>query len=133
MSLSAPGGVGAPDPEPLSLLQQRLLSAEREAEALVQEMATLGVSREQIMGSAERGSCTRSPLKTCRFAGDEDVLWQQGESLVSRVCRIESLLQTLKLTVFRMETERELDTSHSGNSSHVILLRKLDKASKSIV
>ncbi len=120
MSRSAipPRSVGATAPEALSLLHQRLLLAEEEAEALIRDMGSLGVSRDQILGSAERSDATYhpvSPLKMRRVLGDEGMLWQQCDSLVSRVCRMESLLQTLKLTIFRLETERELDPSHTGN------------------
>lgn len=120
MSRSAlpPLSVGATAPEALSLLHRRLLLAEEEAEALVRDMGALGVSRDQILGSAERMDSPQrpvSPLKMRRVLGDEGVLWQQCDSLVSRVCRMESLLQTLKLTIFRLETERELDPSHTGN------------------
>lgn len=120
MSRSAipPLSVEATAPEALSLLHQRLLLAEEEAEALIQDMGALGVSRDQIVGSAERMDAAQrpvSPLKMRRVLGDEGMLWQQCDSLVSRVCRMESLLQTLKLTIFRLETDRELDPSHTGN------------------
>ncbi|KAM7399759.1 hypothetical protein PAMP_019004 [Pampus punctatissimus] len=110
--------VEASAPEALSFLHQRLLLAEEEAEALIQDMGSLGVSRNQILGSAKRMDASQrpvSPLKIHRVLGDEGMLWQQSDSLVSRVCRIESLLQTLKLTVFRLETERELDPSHTAH------------------
>lgn len=110
--------VGATAPEALSLLHQRLVLAEEEAEALIQDISTLGVSRDQMFGSAERMGAARSPvspLKMRRVLWDEGSLWQRCESLVSRVCRMESLLQTLRLTIFRLETERELDP-HTGDS-----------------
>ncbi|XP_031139419.1 coiled-coil domain-containing protein 150 isoform X1 [Sander lucioperca] len=107
-----------PGPEAMSLLHQRLLLAEEEAEALIQDMGALGVPRDQILGSAQRIYATQhpvSPLKMRWVLGDEGILWQQCDSLVSRVCRMESLLQTLKLTIFRLETERELDPSHTAH------------------
>ncbi|XP_067450087.1 coiled-coil domain-containing protein 150 isoform X2 [Thunnus thynnus] len=109
--------VEATAPEALSLLDQRLLLAEEQTEALIQDMGSLGVSRDQILGSAERMDATQrpvSPLKIRHVLGDVGMLWQQCDSLVSRVCRMESLLQTLKLTVFRLEIERELDPSHTA-------------------
>ncbi|XP_033487394.2 coiled-coil domain-containing protein 150 [Epinephelus lanceolatus] len=120
MSHSAipPLGVGATAPEALSLLHQRLLMAEEEAEALIRDTGTLGVSRDQILGSAQRMDATQrpvSPLKVRRVTWDEGALRRQCDALVSRVCRMESLLQTLKLTVFRLETERQLDPSHTAH------------------
>ncbi|XP_074496333.1 coiled-coil domain-containing protein 150-like isoform X2 [Sebastes fasciatus] len=118
-SSTLPLSVGAPAaPETLSLLHRRLMLAEEEAEALVQDMGALGVSRDQILGSTQRMDASQrpvSPLKMHRVPGAEGMLWQQCDSLVSRVCRMESLLQTLKLTIFRLETERELDPSHTAH------------------
>lgn len=91
------------DPEPLDLLHRRLLLAEEEAQEIIRGMGALGVTREDILGPAEKMGATQSPMK------------MQHDSLVSRMSRMESLLQTLKLTLFRLETERELDPSHSGN------------------
>ncbi|KAL0973355.1 hypothetical protein UPYG_G00202390 [Umbra pygmaea] len=107
-------------PEALSLLQQRLLMAEEQAESLIKDMGNLGVSREQILQSRERLPIQRRPVSPVKMhyalkePGGEGLLWRQCDGLVSRVCRMESLLQTLKLTVFRLETERELDPSHSA-------------------
>ncbi|XP_036393515.1 coiled-coil domain-containing protein 150 [Megalops cyprinoides] len=115
-----PLSVGATAPETLSVLQQRLLVAEEQTEALIQDMASLGVSREQLLDPAasarDTGQRPVSPVQVWRALGGdkgEGLLWRNCEALVSRVCRLESLLQTLKLTNFRLETERELNPSHS--------------------
>ncbi|XP_047449693.1 coiled-coil domain-containing protein 150 [Mugil cephalus] len=115
MSSSAIRPVHAGDtaPEALFLLQRRLLMAEEGTEALVRAMDELGVSTEQILGSAETAMHPVSPLKMHQFPGEDSKLWQQYDFLVSRVCRMESLLQTLELTIFRLKTERELDPSHT--------------------
>ena len=109
--------VGASTPEALSLLQQRLLVAEEQAEALIKDMNSLGVSRERLLEPVDVQRPV-SPLKMRQILGGaeggEGTLWRQCNLLVSRVCRVESLLQTLKLTTFRLETEREMDPSHSG-------------------
>lgn len=122
-SVIHPLSAGATAPEVLSLLHQRLLVAEEHAEALIRDMGSLGVSRDQLLEPVERDPIQRplSPLKMRQALGEavgEGVLWRQCDALVSRVCHLESLLQTLKLTTFRLETERELDPSHSGNTSH---------------
>ncbi|KAG7235375.1 hypothetical protein INR49_032715 [Caranx melampygus] len=85
------------DPEHLDLLHRRLLLAEEEAQGIIRSMGAMGVTSEDILGPAEIMAAT------------------QRDSLVSRVSRMESLLQTFKLTLFRLETERELDPSHSAH------------------
>lgn len=78
-------------PESLSLLSQRLQVAEGQGAELVKK---LGVS--------------------CDELGVELRYSSQSEALVARVCRLESLLHSLRLSVFRMETARELNSSHKG-------------------
>ncbi|KAJ7990627.1 hypothetical protein DPEC_G00302350 [Dallia pectoralis] len=119
-SVIPPHDAGATAPEALSLLHRRLLMAEEQAEALIRDMDSLGVSSEQILGRTEGDLIQRpvSPLKmhrVLREPGVEGLLWRQCEALVSRVCRIESILQTLKLATFRFSTERELDPAHSAH------------------
>ncbi|XP_076832117.1 coiled-coil domain-containing protein 150 isoform X3 [Brachyhypopomus gauderio] len=113
-----PLSVGATAPESLSLLQQRLLVAERQTEEVVQQLGSLGVSRERRARPSDRTVPPRppSPVKVYRalMPGGDSVLWRQCESLVARVCRLESVLHTLKLTTFRLETERELNPSHTA-------------------
>ncbi|KAI4902831.1 hypothetical protein NFI96_018371 [Prochilodus magdalenae] len=116
-----PLSVGATAPESLSVLQRRLLVAEEQTEELLRGMGQLGLSKDQLrtLGSPGRGISTR-PLSPVRVhqalgVGGEGTLWRQCEALVGRVCRLESLLHTLKLTVFRLETEKELNPSHTAH------------------
>lgn len=73
--------------EPLDVLHRRLLQAEREAWGIIRDMGAVGVP------------------------GEEDTVQRD---LLGRVSRMESLLQTLRLTLFRLETERQLEPTHSG-------------------
>ncbi|MCI4385577.1 hypothetical protein PGIGA_G00052210 [Pangasianodon gigas] len=90
-SVMKPLSVGASLPESLSLLHRRLLVAEGQGAELAKK---LGVSGDEL--GAEFTDSSRS------------------EALVARVCRLESLLHTLRLSVFRIETERELNSSHTA-------------------
>ncbi|KAJ8410671.1 hypothetical protein AAFF_G00186280 [Aldrovandia affinis] len=110
--------VGATAPETMSVLQQRLLVAEEETEALIQDMGSLGVTREQVLDPPalvwDASQRPVSPVRVRRAMGGEGVLWRNCEELVSRVCRLESILHSLKLATFRLETERELNPSRSA-------------------
>ena len=119
-----PFGASATAADPLALLQQRLVSAEEETEALLEDMGALGVSRCQIVGSVKgMASAPRSvrPLETQGVSGDHGLLWE--DSLVSRVKRIESLLQILELTFFRMETDRKPDPPGVGKVCSILVCR----------
>ncbi|XP_064157321.1 coiled-coil domain-containing protein 150 isoform X2 [Anguilla rostrata] len=116
--------VGATAPETLSIVQQHLLVAEEQTEALIEDMGSLGVPREQLLDSPALGQdgCQRpvSPVRVWPAAGGlgglggAAALWRSCEALVSRMCRLESILHSLKLTTFRLETERQLNPSNSA-------------------
>ncbi|PNI66709.1 CCDC150 isoform 1 [Pan troglodytes] len=38
-----------------------------------------------------------------------DILWKNCEFLVNRMCRLESLMQSLKMNIFRLQTEKDLN------------------------
>ncbi|KFO29993.1 Coiled-coil domain-containing protein 150 [Fukomys damarensis] len=41
--------------------------------------------------------------------GKTDVLWQNCEFLVNRMCHLESLIQSLKMNIFRLQVEKDLN------------------------
>uniref|UniRef100_A0A8C9PLF9 Coiled-coil domain containing 150 n=1 Tax=Spermophilus dauricus TaxID=99837 RepID=A0A8C9PLF9_SPEDA len=42
-------------------------------------------------------------------SGKTDFLWKNCEFLVNRMCHLESLIQSLKMNIFRMQTEKDLN------------------------
>ncbi|XP_043114846.1 coiled-coil domain-containing protein 150-like isoform X2 [Puntigrus tetrazona] len=117
-SVIGPLSVGATAPESVSVLQRRLQTAEQQTEELVRSLVSLGASPDQLLvNSSGRSSSKRpvSPLNIHRAlsAAGEGLLWRQCETLVARVCRLESVLHALKLTAFRLETDRQINPSHS--------------------
>nr|XP_015217238.1 PREDICTED: coiled-coil domain-containing protein 150 isoform X2 [Lepisosteus oculatus] len=126
----APLQVGATAPEALSVLQQRLQAAEDQAEALIKDVGSLGVPREQLLAPSEPPP--RPPLSPLQaraaFGGGGAMLWRSYEDLVSRACRMESLLQTLKLTVFRLETDRQLNPAHSAHLAEQLAALQQEQA-----
>ncbi|MBN3314676.1 CC150 protein, partial [Atractosteus spatula] len=126
----APLQVGATAPEALSVLQQRLQAAEDQAEALIKDVGSLGVPREQLLAPSEPPP--RPPLSPLQaraaFGGGGAMLWRSYEDLVSRVCRMESLLQTVKLTVFRLETDRQLNPTHSAHLAEQLAALQQEQA-----
>ncbi|XP_057207335.1 coiled-coil domain-containing protein 150 [Triplophysa rosa] len=118
-SVVCPLNMGATALESLSSLQRRLQSAEEQSEELVKGLNVLGVSAGHLLlNSSARSSLKHpvSPVNTHQVLGadGEGLLWRLCETLVSRVCRLESLLHALKLATFRLETDRELNPSHTA-------------------
>lgn len=110
--------VGATAPESLSVLQRRLQKAEEQTEELRRSLGSLGASADQLLVNSSNSS-KRRPFSPVNIHGPlsatgEGLLWRQSETLVARVCRLESVLHTLKLTIFRLEMNRELNPSHTA-------------------
>ncbi|XP_051874578.1 coiled-coil domain-containing protein 150 [Pristis pectinata] len=110
--------VGATVPESYTVLQHRIVAAEEQTDALIQELENLGFGIEDS-GAPKIGdydSCRPvSPLHARKaFGSESDVLWKNYEFLVSRVCRLESVIQTMKLNVFRIQTAKELNPEYSA-------------------
>ncbi|XP_016355470.1 coiled-coil domain-containing protein 150-like [Sinocyclocheilus anshuiensis] len=116
-SVICPLSVGATAPESLSILQRRLQTAEQQTEELVRSLGSLGASADQLLVNSSDGSSSKRPISPVNIhralsATGEGLLWRQCETLVARVCRLESVLHALKLTTFRLETDRQLNPSN---------------------
>ncbi|XP_067851439.1 coiled-coil domain-containing protein 150 [Heptranchias perlo] len=113
-----PTHVGATAPESFTVLQHRIIAAEEQTEALIQELEGLGFTIEDTGASKIGDSDSHRPVSPFHarkaFGTESDVLWKNYESLVSRVCRLESVIQTMKLNVFRIQTAKELNPERSA-------------------
>ncbi|XP_063160619.1 coiled-coil domain-containing protein 150 [Candoia aspera] len=109
-------------PETFVVLNQRMKVAEEEANALLNDLQKLGVNRhsmeflssQHMVNSEDHQSISPIQVRTA-FVGANDTLWKTCESLVNRICRLESVTQTLKLNMFRLQTEKELNPKHAAN------------------
>ncbi|XP_044147794.1 coiled-coil domain-containing protein 150 isoform X1 [Bufo gargarizans] len=113
-------------PETFSVLEQRMRVAEEQAESLISELQALGLTRHQFTKfKVTKSAELIRPISPVRarpaFTGDGDTLWKNCENLVTRMCHMESVLHTLKLNIFRLHTDRELSTKHSGELEHRML------------
>ncbi|XP_078059734.1 coiled-coil domain-containing protein 150-like [Mustelus asterias] len=110
--------VGATAPESFTVLQHRIVAAEEQTDVLIQELEDLGFGIEDIGASKIGEPNSHRPVSPFHvrkaFGTENDVLWKNYESLVSRVCRLESVMQTMKLNIFRIHTAKELNPEHSG-------------------
>ncbi|XP_072897177.1 coiled-coil domain-containing protein 150-like isoform X2 [Hemitrygon akajei] len=129
--------IGATVPESLTVLQHRIIAAEEQTDALIQDLESLGYGIEDC-GAPKTGSYDSckpvSPLHTRKAFGTEgDILWKSYEFLVSRVCRLESVIQTVKLNVFRIQTAKELNPGYSVDQlaamqeEHIQEIKKLQR------
>ncbi|XP_053566311.1 coiled-coil domain-containing protein 150 [Bombina bombina] len=117
----APLNIHATAPETFSVLQQRMRVAEEQAESLISDLKVLGMSGQGFehlelnYHDPSVGLRPISPVKArSAFIGDNDTLWKNCENLVNRMCRMESLIQTLKLSIFRLHTDQQLNPKNSA-------------------
>nr|XP_008172459.1 coiled-coil domain-containing protein 150 isoform X4 [Chrysemys picta bellii] len=118
----APMSVSATAPEAFAVLQQRMSVVEEQTSALARDLELLGVNGQSLdlfhskpletPGSHQPVSPVRARVA---FVGESDMLWKNCESLVNRMCRLESVVQTLKLNLFRLQTEKELNPKHAAH------------------
>ncbi|NXO53644.1 CC150 protein, partial [Aramus guarauna] len=115
-----PTSVRATAPEAFMVLHLRMRVVEEQTSALVQDLEALGVDGQSLDRFRSKTSETPashpaiSPLQArVAFVG-ENTLWKNCETLVNRMCRLESVVQTLKLNIFRLQTEKELNPKHAA-------------------
>nr|XP_028607784.1 coiled-coil domain-containing protein 150 isoform X3 [Podarcis muralis] len=117
-----PVSVHSTAPETFVVLNQRMKVVEEQTNALLKELHTLGIDGQSMelfpskpLEDSE-GHQTISPVRArTAFGGAKDTLWQTCETLVNRMCRLESVVQTMKLSMFRLQTEKELNPKHAAN------------------
>jgi hypothetical protein len=103
-----------PSQETIKVLQNRLNGAEQDAKVLLEQLAMIGIPVEEKQES-DGTTCTVSPFKA--RIPDQDVLAKNYEMLVSRTCRLESTMQTLKLNLCSLQAERDLNNKHRAKSN----------------
>ncbi|KAM9235763.1 coiled-coil domain-containing protein 150 [Leptosomus discolor] len=115
-----PTSIRATAPEAFAVLQLRMRAVEEQTSALVRDVEALGVDGQSLghfhSKTSETPAChpAISPVQAkVAFVG-ENTLWKNCETLVNRMCRLESVVQTLKLNIFRLQTEKELNPKHAA-------------------
>ena len=102
--------------EAIDLLQQRLNAAENETQGLVEQLASIGFAPEKAESEISEIKSQLLPQYKARIA-DPEVLQRNYEALVSRVCKTESALQTLRLTLTRVQADRDVNKKEKVNFS----------------
>ncbi|KAF1492079.1 hypothetical protein FQV08_0003596, partial [Pygoscelis antarcticus] len=115
-----PTSVRATAPEAFMVLHLRMRMVEEQTSALVRDLEALsvdGLSLDHFHSKTSETPASHpavSPVQArVAFVG-ENTLWKNCETLVNRMCRLESVVQTLKLNIFRLQTEKELNPKHAA-------------------
>ncbi|XP_070588222.1 coiled-coil domain-containing protein 150 isoform X2 [Erythrolamprus reginae] len=109
-------------PETFVVLNQRMKVVEEETNLLLNDLRKMGVDGHSMellasrhpVNSEDHQSISPVQARTA-FVGTNNSLWRTCETLVNRICRLESVIQTVKLNMFRLQTEKELNPKHAAN------------------
>ncbi|XP_064642994.1 coiled-coil domain-containing protein 150-like [Lineus longissimus] len=106
-----------PSQETIKVLQNHLNGAEQDAKVLLEQLAMVSapVEKKTSKGNKAKGANTLSPFKA--RIPDPEVMAKNYEMLVSRTCRLESTMQTLKLNLCSVQAERDLNNKHNAKAN----------------
>ncbi|XP_077601917.1 coiled-coil domain-containing protein 150 isoform X6 [Crocuta crocuta] len=112
----SPTHINATASETFTVLQQRMRIVEEQTSSLRDDLIMLdfGERRGQLEAPKCLGEAVSqniiSPIQNeVMCSGKTDILWKNCEFLVNRMCRLESLIQSLKMNIFRLQTEKDLN------------------------
>ncbi|XP_060033517.1 coiled-coil domain-containing protein 150 isoform X1 [Erinaceus europaeus] len=111
----SPTCINAATSETFTVLQQRMRIVEEQTSSLRDDLIMFDFSGER--GSLQTPKCLQEPMSqnmitpvenhvTC--TGKTEILWKNCEFLVNRMCHLENLIQSLKMNIFHLQTEKDL-------------------------
>ncbi|XP_071109363.1 coiled-coil domain-containing protein 150-like [Haliotis cracherodii] len=101
-----PFAPASPSGQTIEVLEHRLQAAECDTRDLIHRLNEMGFSREVSADARNEDEGPMEPFKA-RLA-DAELLHTNYEALVSRVCRTESAIQTLKLSLLNIQGDKDL-------------------------
>ncbi|XP_048664182.1 coiled-coil domain-containing protein 150 isoform X5 [Marmota marmota marmota] len=112
----SPTHINSTASETFTVLQQRMRIVEEQTSSLRDDLIMLNYGEKR--GHLEPPKGLEEPSSQKLFgpiknevicSGKTDFLWKNCEFLVNRMCHLESLIQSLKMNIFRMQTEKDLN------------------------
>ncbi|XP_036714017.1 coiled-coil domain-containing protein 150 [Balaenoptera musculus] len=112
----SPARINATASETFTILQQRTRIVEEQTSSLRDDLIMLDFGEKR--GHLETPKCLEEPVSQNIISpiqneiicsGKTDIFWKKCEFLVSRMCRLESLIQSLKMNIFHLQTEKDLN------------------------
>ncbi|XP_059558622.1 coiled-coil domain-containing protein 150 isoform X2 [Myotis daubentonii] len=112
----SPTYISATASETVTVLEQRMRIVEEQTSSLRDDliMLDLGAKRNQFetpecLEAPENQNITSRIQSEVTCSGKTDILWKNCEFLVNRMCHLESLIQSLKMSIFCLQTERDMN------------------------
>ncbi|XP_054555935.1 coiled-coil domain-containing protein 150 isoform X2 [Talpa occidentalis] len=102
--------------EAFTVLQQRMRIVEEQTSSLRDDLIMFNFGEKR--GHLEPPKCLEEPVSQNSISpiqnevicsGKTDILWRNCEFLVNRMCHLERLIQSLKMNIFRLQTDKDLN------------------------
>ncbi|KAM6174707.1 LOW QUALITY PROTEIN: coiled-coil domain-containing protein 150 [Erethizon dorsatum] len=114
-SVTSPGHINTTASETFTTLQQRMRIVEEQTSSLRDDLIMLDCGDKR--GQLEAPNYFRdpanqkviSPIRNEVICPGKTGLWKNCEFLVNRMCHLESLIQSLKMNIFHLQTEKDLN------------------------
>uniref|UniRef100_A0A8C0T3K4 Coiled-coil domain containing 150 n=2 Tax=Canis lupus familiaris TaxID=9615 RepID=A0A8C0T3K4_CANLF len=110
----SPTHINATASETFTVLQQRMRIVEEQTSSLRDDLIMLDFGEKR--GQLETPKCLEESVNIISPSEKEvicsektDILWKNCEFLINRMCHLESLIQSLKMNIFRLQTEKDLN------------------------
>ncbi|XP_077010641.1 coiled-coil domain-containing protein 150 isoform X5 [Tamandua tetradactyla] len=117
----SPTHINATASETFTVLQQRMKIVEEQTSSLRDDliMLDLGGKRGQLeTPNSLEATLSQKPISPIQnqviCSGKTNIIWKNCEFLVNRMCRLESLIQSLKMNIFRLQTEKDLNPQQTA-------------------
>ncbi|XP_074158908.1 coiled-coil domain-containing protein 150 [Sminthopsis crassicaudata] len=106
--------------EASSALQKRIQIAEKQSDILMNDLVMLGLGGQSFqtlstipLEDSENQKIIHPLQARFPFDGENNVLWKNCESLVNRMCQLESTMQNLKAKISQLQIKKELNPQNS--------------------
>ena len=115
----------------VEVLQSRLAGTESDTQLLARQLKELGFKPDNHMSHnpesvfhAEDKSETIAPFKGMSLPAYNDTLVRNYEGMVSRVCKLESMIHTLKLSILRLQSSQELVKKEKASATERLVIEQ---------
>ncbi|XP_036603011.1 coiled-coil domain-containing protein 150 [Trichosurus vulpecula] len=115
----SPVSINATAPQAFTVLQKRMRIAEEQSNTLMNDLIMLGLGTQSLKTSSaipleDSENQIIHPLQARDpSVGENNVLWKNRESLVTRMCQLESIMQDLKVKISQLQIKKEFKPQNS--------------------
>ncbi|XP_051841930.1 coiled-coil domain-containing protein 150 [Antechinus flavipes] len=116
----SPVNINTPTTEASSVLQKRIRIAEKQSDILTNDLEMLGLGGQSFqtlstipLEDSENQKIIHPLQARVPYVEENNVLWKNCDSLMNRMCQLESTMQNLKAKISQLQIKKELNPQNS--------------------